>query len=103
VLRQIFFWGGFGMMNGVMGDDPLEDDELRLARKEADAKDPNPALNQGGMMGVMMKGAVMKAEVIRPTAPVEKVVREAVRAKAVMKKVQPPAKSQAKTAVEVKK
>jgi hypothetical protein len=44
------FWGGFGMMGGVMVDDPLEDEELRRARKEADLKEPNPDPNQPGVL-----------------------------------------------------
>jgi hypothetical protein len=89
------FWGGFGMMNAVMGDDALEDDELRQARKEADEKEPNPAPNQpAGMMG----GAMMKIQV-QPAAPLQlKVQRKAVR-----RKDQPAAKAPAKPAAEVKK
>ncbi len=91
------FWGGFGMMNGVMPEDPLEDDELRQARKEADEKDPNPAPNQpGGMMG----GAMMKMEVVRPAQPVAK---RAVREQVIMTKVQAELKAPARPAAEVKK
>ena len=43
------FWGGFGMMGGIMVDDPLEDDELRVAREEAAKNDPKPEPNQPGM------------------------------------------------------
>ena len=42
------FWGGFGMVGGVMANDPLEDDELRVARQEAARNEPNPAPNQPG-------------------------------------------------------
>ena len=42
------FWGGFGMVGGVMAEDPLEDDELRVARQEAAKNEPNPAPNQPG-------------------------------------------------------
>ena len=49
------FWGGFGMMGGIMVDDPLEDDELRVARLEAAKDDPKPDPNQP----VMRRGAVM--------------------------------------------
>ena len=49
------FFGGFGMMGGIMVNDPLEDDELRVAREEAAKNDPKPEPNQPGMM---MRGAV---------------------------------------------
>jgi hypothetical protein len=35
--RSQVFFGGFGMMGGVMADDPLEDDDLREARLIAEA------------------------------------------------------------------
>ena len=38
-----------------MVDDPLEDEELRVARQEAAKNDPKPDPNQPGMM---MRGAV---------------------------------------------
>ena len=72
------FWGGFGMMGGVMVDDPLEDDELKVARQEAAKKDPEPAPN---LPGVMMKAAVRKVQ-----------VRDVM-----MKNARPAAKVQAKT------
>jgi hypothetical protein len=85
------FWGGFGMINGVMVDDALEDDELRLARKEADEKDPNPAPNQPGMMGLELIRQGKAAQVIE------------VQAKPAMRKAQPAAKVPAKPAAEAKK
>jgi hypothetical protein len=90
------FYGGFGLMGGIMVDDPLEDEELRLARQEAARNDPQPVANQGGMMGVMMKGAMMK--VAAPARAVEVKVE----AKAFTKKAQPAAKAQPKTTTEVK-
>jgi hypothetical protein len=88
------FWGGFGMMGGIMVDDPLEDDELRLARLEAARKDPPAAPNQPGMMrqGVMMK---MALPVQAPAVEVK------VQAKTFMKKAMP-AKAEAKTTTEAK-
>ena len=59
------FWGGFGMMGGVMVDDPLEDEELKVARQEAAKNDPEPAPN---MPGVMMKAAVRKVQAAAPVA-----------------------------------
>ena len=37
------FWGGMGIMGGVMADDPLEDEELREARLAAMKKQGNAA------------------------------------------------------------
>jgi hypothetical protein len=88
------FWGGFGMMGGIMADDPLEDDELRTARKEADLKDPNPAPNQPGMM---MGGAVMKM------VDQAQVVELKIQMKPARKKTQPAVKAPAKPASETKK
>jgi hypothetical protein len=88
------FWGGFGMMNGIMADDPLEDDELRQARKEAERNDPNPAPNPPGRM---MGGAVLKGAVI------EERVEFKVQTKPMMKRAQPAAKAPAKPAAEFKK
>jgi hypothetical protein len=90
------FYGGFGMMGGIMVDDPLEDEELRLARQEAARNDPQPVPNQPGMMGVMMKGAMMKV-----AAPAQ-AVQLKVEAKVFTKQAQPAAKVQAKTTTEVK-
>jgi hypothetical protein len=36
------FFGGFGMVGGIMENDPLEDEELREARLAASKKDVNP-------------------------------------------------------------
>jgi hypothetical protein len=81
------FWGGFGMMGGVMVDDPLEDDELREARLEAAKNDPDPAPNQPAMM---MRGAVMKVQAApAPARPDEAPL------KVIRKKAQPAEKSQA--------
>ena len=83
------------MMGGIMVDDPLEDDELRLARQEADKNDPNPVPNQP----VMMKGAMMKMEVVRPARTVD--VR--VQVKPDTKPAPPAAKAPAKPTTATKK
>lgn len=70
------FWGGFGMMGGIMVDDPLEDEELKAARLEAARGDPNPAANQP-MGGVMLKAMVVE---VAPAAT--KAARPASRKKA---------------------
>jgi hypothetical protein len=90
------YFGGFGMMGGIMVDDPLEDDELRLARQEAARNDPKPGPNQGGMMGMMMGGAMMKMAAPAPAVEVK------VQAKTFTKMAQPPAKVQRKAMTEVK-
>jgi hypothetical protein len=91
-----YFWGGFGLMGGIMVDDPLEDDELRLARMEAARNDPQPGPNQPGMM---FGAAMMKMAVPVPPPPVEMKVQM----KAYTKKAQPAAKVQTKATTEVKK
>jgi hypothetical protein len=90
------FWGGFGMMGGIMIDDPLEDDELRTARLDAAKNDPKPEANQPMMIrgGVRIQAAAQPAiiEVLTKTAvkaqaaPKEqKKASEAVKEKAVPK------------------
>src|SRR5262249_22454459 len=90
------FWGGFGMMGGIMVDDPLEDDELRAARLDAAKNAPKPEANQPMMMirgGVIQAGAppvmmevMTKAAVKAQAAPkVQKKASEAVKEKAVPK------------------
>lgn len=60
------FWGGFGIMGGVMNDDPFEDEELREARLEAARNQPNlPAAPRAPMA------------ILRPAAPVTKAAKKA--------------------------
>src|SRR6185437_13702190 len=40
--RVQVYWGNFGVMGGILIDDPLEDEELRAARLEAAGDDPKP-------------------------------------------------------------
>jgi hypothetical protein len=99
------FWGGFGMVGGVMADDPLEDDELRVARQEAARNEPNPAPNQPGMIQgevIMMPAAPMMVDA-PAAAPALKVIRK--KAAPPPQKAQPKATTKAttKTAVEFKK
>lgn len=76
---QMFF-GGFGLMGGVMVEDPLEDPELKEARLEAARNDPVPAVQQGRPARIFLgPAAVQKAapgvqlKVIRKeAAPAEK-------------------------------
>jgi hypothetical protein len=86
------FFGGFGMVGGAMADDPLEDDELRVARQEAAKNEPNPGPNQP----VMMQGEVM----IMPAAPVMVDAPAPAPALKVIRKkaVPPPEKAQRKPA-----
>jgi hypothetical protein len=71
--KVLTFWGGFGMMGGIMVDDPLEDEELRVARVEAAKNDPDAANQGAGMMG----GAVMKMQIIEQAQPAQlKVIRK---------------------------
>ncbi len=110
---QVFF-GGFGLMGGVMADDPLEDPELKEARLEAAKNDPAPGVRQGrpAMIIRAPAAAVQKAQA-RRGAVVEqlkvirkeqlKVIRKkagpAEKAQAVEKKVAPPT---LKTTIETK-
>jgi hypothetical protein len=63
------FFGGFGMMGGIMVEDPLEDDELRVARQEASRNDPKPDPNQPA---AMRRGALMP--LVAPQAVVRDVI-----------------------------
>ncbi len=72
---QMFF-GGFGLMGGVMADDPLEDEELKEARLEAAKNDPAPAVRQGGAVRIRLApAAVQKAAAARDAARL-KVIRK---------------------------
>jgi hypothetical protein len=56
------FFGGFGIMGGIMmNNDPLEDEELREARLAAEAKEPE----QAPMMNMVPMKAQMKMRVIQ--------------------------------------
>jgi hypothetical protein len=87
-------WGGFGMMGGIMVDDPLEDEELRLARQEASKNDPKPGPNRPE---IMMQREVMIN--VRPPAPP---AEANVQTKTFTKKGQTTAKDQKKTTEPVK-
>lgn len=89
------YWGAFGMINGMMPDDPLEDDELRKARREAEEKDPSRPAER-------IDGGLMKLEIggVRPAMDVAK---EAVRGQAIRKTIRDERKAPAKPAAEVKK
>jgi hypothetical protein len=62
------FFGGFGIMGGVMmmNNDPLEDEELREARLAAEAKEPQkaPMMNMVPMMKMAPMKAQLKARVV---------------------------------------
>jgi hypothetical protein len=58
------FFGGFGMMGGIMVDDPLEDEELREARLAAARKDANEPQNAPVMME-MMKAQIRVLEKVQ--------------------------------------
>jgi hypothetical protein len=85
------FYGGLGMMGGIMVEDPLEDEELRLARQEAARNDPKPGPQ-------MVRDVMMKVAVPAPA----RVVEFKVQAKTTTKTAQPAAKVPAKTTTEVK-
>ena len=58
------FWGGFGIMGGVIDNDPLEDEELREARLAAAKKDANEPRNAPAMME-MMKAQIRVLEKVQ--------------------------------------
>jgi hypothetical protein len=89
------FWGGFGMMGGIMVDDPLEDEELRVARMEAARNDPDPVPNRPGMM--------MRDVMIKRVVPAQAPVQGKVQGEVYVKKARPPAKPAAKTTIETRK
>ncbi len=99
------FWGGFGMVGGVMAEDPLEDEELRVARQEAAKDEPNPGPNQR----VMMKGEVIMlpaapAVVDAPApAPTLKIIRKKAAPPPQKAQPKPATKAMTKTTVESKK
>ncbi|MHB1555841.1 MAG: hypothetical protein ACYC61_00035 [Isosphaeraceae bacterium] len=88
---QMFF-GGFGLMGGVMVDDPLEDPELKEARIEAEKNNPVPAPGAGAGAPVRILrragAAVQKAQ-----AP-----REAVQLKVIRKQAAPTTEKKAQAA-----
>ena len=58
------FFGGFGVMGGIMmNNDPLEDEDLREARLAAEAKDPKTS--DAPMMNMVPMKAQMKTRVIQ--------------------------------------
>jgi hypothetical protein len=59
------FFGGFGMMGGIMVDDPLEDEELREARLAAARKDANEPQNAPAIMMEMMKAQIRVLEKVQ--------------------------------------
>jgi hypothetical protein len=95
------FWGGFGIMGGIRVEDPLEDEELRVAREEAAKNDPKPAPNQPG---VMLRGEVMinvqpaPAAVRAPAAPAKVQMKTFTATKAVQ-----PAEKEQKKATDARK
>ncbi len=56
--RYQTFWGGFGVIGGIMDNDPLEDEELREARLAAEAKAAKEP--QALQQMEMMKGQMME-------------------------------------------
>lgn len=100
---QMFF-GGFGLMGGVMADDPLEDEELKEARLEAAKNDPAPAVRGGGAARIRLAPAAVQKAAAREAVQL-KVIRKPA-APTTEKKVQPAEKKAApptsKTAIETK-
>jgi hypothetical protein len=80
--QKVFgFWGGFGIMGGIMVDDPLEDEELRVARQEAAKDDPKPGPNQPGIR--VVRDVMIN---VQPAPPVARPQEEKVQRKTLTKK-----------------